>query len=512
MPIGIGGDSKLTIVIDAQNKAKKAMESVGKDLNTLSGKMKAHKASFIKMAAAGAAAMGALTVGAAFAVKEAAKAEGSYNKFNTVFGEHKEDMLDFVKDLRKEMPTATHDIVRLAADLQDLLVPLGLSREKATEMSKGFLDVANKIAAFNDVEPTEVLEAIKSGLAGSSEPLKRFGVNALETALETRALKDELLEEGQAFKDLEPEVKMQIRSQALLAQIIDNSSDAISGFEKNNDSFIRRQQGLNASITETKEALGKALLPMIDKILKKVLPFVESIKDWTSKHEKLSPILVIAGIALAGLVMLIGTLGLILPGLIVLFGALSLSMLPIAAVVLAIITVVGLLIAVGWTLYKNWNDVVYLVKLRFKEWKDSIVSVWTSIKDFFKSIWDGIKEIVGKAIDWLMDKIQPFIDAFEKVKSGVIWVKEKTVGTVSKAKSWLKESLGFQHGGVVPGAIGAPVPALVHGGETIIPAGRGIGGITINITGNTFMADQEGAEAIGDLIIERLKTQMRFMT
>ena len=31
---------------------------------------------------------------------------------------------------------------------------------------------------------------------------------------------------------------------------------------------------------------------------------------------------------------------------------------------------------------------------------------------------------------------------------------------------------GFASGGVVPGPLGAPQLAVVHGGETIIPAGR----------------------------------------
>ena len=72
----------------------------------------------------------------------------------------------------------------------------------------------------------------------------------------------------------------------------------------------------------------------------------------------------------------------------------------------------------------------------------------------------------------------------------------------------------YQEGGIVPG-IGAQL-AVVHGGETIIPKNKGIGiplvrPITINITGNSFMSDEEAAEKIVDIIIERLKTQMRFV-
>jgi len=52
-------------------------------------------------------------------------------------------------------------------------------------------------------------------------------------------------------------------------------------------------------------------------------------------------------------------------------------------------------------------------------------------------------------------------------------------------------TLGFQDGGVVPGPIGAPVQAVVHGGETIIPTGQG------GKVGNVFNFDFSGA-VVGD--------------
>jgi hypothetical protein len=48
--------------------------------------------------------------------------------------------------------------------------------------------------------------------------------------------------------------------------------------------------------------------------------------------------------------------------------------------------------------------------------------------------------------------------------------------------------LGFDQGGVVPGRIGAPRLAVVHGGETITPPGRSSGGgqpiVNIQIKGD----------------------------
>ncbi len=58
---------------------------------------------------------------------------------------------------------------------------------------------------------------------------------------------------------------------------------------------------------------------------------------------------------------------------------------------------------------------------------------------------------------------------------------------------------GFAEGGLVPGALGSPMLAMVHGGETVIPAGRigggGVGGavfdITVNLDGETIYRNQK---------------------
>lgn len=595
-------DMRLQFIIDAKNKTDAAYRKVHKNMDKVSDKLKKHRKAFKAMAVAGVAAMGAVTLAMATAIKEAAKAEGSYNKFNAVFGEHRDDMLEFVKDIRTRMPTATHEIVRMTANLQDLLVPLGLSRGLATEMTKGFTEVANQIAAFNDVDPTEVIEAISSALAGSSEPLRRFGVNALETSLETKAMQMGLVEAGQSFKDLDVNVKNQIRAQALLAQIIDNSADAIAGFESNNDSFIRRQQELTATIKEAKKTLGEVFLPIIDDILKKILPVVEKIGEWIEKNPELTRTIVVVTAAVATLVAILGTLGLILPGILTMLGMLHLSMLPITAVIALVVIAVIQLIRVGWVLYKDWNLFLGGMILMFKKWKDKImeilnkiiedfkffveviwdavttvftnisnfltgvVLVWAQIlepiwipfitatgamKEFFMIVWTSMIEfltpIVEKIRTLLIKRMKESIDdikiaievlkaiwevawnameivvskIWEKIESplnSILDVFDKVIGAAKSAWEWTKKAVGKvaevgvagfyegrQHGGYIP----ETKPYLLHKGETVIPAGAGVGrAITVNIMGGNYLS-REAATMFGKEIADELKRDLK---
>jgi len=216
-----------------------------------------------------------------------------------------------------------------------------------------------------------------------------------------------LIDADKGFKDLNPEVKTAIRAQALYAQIVSNSSDAIEGFEENQDSFLRRWQDLQATLKEFKVLVGNTIMPILDKLLKEhILPLVEKIKDWTEKNPELTATIVKFVAIIGALMVVLGPLLIMLPGIVTAFTILTG---PIGIVSIAITALIYLIIK---------------IKKQFKELKEMIMS-FGGIGNVFKAI--------GSKIGGL---------------------------------------LGFQEGGIVPGGIGQPQLAVVHGGEEIIPYGK----------------------------------------
>ena len=491
---------EVVLKIDALDNTKAAFSSVknglsGLEKNTSSFRDKVQnlQPAFQKMAAVGTVAFAAVGAGVYKATQSAAVAEGSWNKFNTVFGEGADEMRAFIDDIRKEMPTATHEIARMGADLQDLLVPMGLAREDAQGLTRGFLDLANKVAAFNDVDPTEVLEAFKSGLSGSSEPLRRFGINALDSSIELEAMETGLLKAGEKLMDLDPITRSQVKAQALLTLSVKQSSDAINGFEVNNDSLIRRQQDLQARTAELSVILGNMFLPILDNVVKAILPVVTRFAEWTEANPRLAQNLVIAAGAIAGVVAVVGALGLLLPPII---GGFALLAAGIGALSLPIIAITALLGVIGVTMFNLW-----------KNWDES----WTSIKWAASNAWEWIRE---KAIDPMIQGFEKVLRFIERVRDGLKSIGAKVGSSVSSAGSSISRLLGsvtpFADGGIVT----KPTLGLVGeaGPEAIIPLTKagalGGGGITINIAG-TFMDDRAAARRMGDEIMNTLKQQMR---
>lgn len=103
-----------------------------------------------------------------------------------------------------------------------------------------------------------------------------------------------------------------------------------------------------------------------------------------------------------------------------------------------------------------------------------------------------------------MNKIQPFINAFEKVRAGAAWIGEQA----GKGVSFIGGLLGGkQFGGEIP----RTGNYLLHKGEEVIPAGKlaGAGGLVININGGYFLSENV-AEDLGNLIIDKLKKITKF--
>lgn len=123
----------------------------------------------------------------------------------------------------------------------------------------------------------------------------------------------------------------------------------------------------------------------------------------------------------------------------------------------------------------------------------------TKAGEVFGIIYDGVTEGLTKMIITI-DK------AIERIKSLIQLAKDFGGGLISGVGQGAKNLigavggvLGFAEGGVVPGPMGTPVPAIVHGGETIIPAGGKIGGATINVY-NPVLLD--------DTMVEKLSVEL----
>lgn len=105
----------------------------------------------------------------------------------------------------------------------------------------------------------------------------------------------------------------------------------------------------------------------------------------------------------------------------------------------------------------------------------------------FQLAYDNI-EPFRKAVDWLVESVKKLLDPLRNMVD--LLGKIPGVEGLGNLIGGIRLP-GFATGGIVPGPVGSPMLAIVHGGEMVTPAGHAGAVINIYVTGNTMLADDE---------------------
>jgi hypothetical protein len=363
--------------------------------------------------------------------------EESLSKVKVVFGKDAGFIEDWSKDAATAMGMSQQQALAAAGTYGNLFNAMGVGKKQTKDMSTSLVQLASDLASFNNASPEETLDALRSGLSGETEPLKRFGIAINAARLEEEALRLGLIKEGE-------ELDAAAKAQATYSLVMKDTEKAQGDFARTSDGAANKQRILTAQLKDTGAKLGKMLLPLMVKALDLVMGLV----NWFSK--KAVPALKRFGATAADVFLAVWDV--VRP--VVNFIA--------DAVVLAVKIIVGAVKGIVAVFKTAWG---------------AIKAVWNGVGSFFGGIFDGIKS------------------AAIAVWNGIANAWNSTIGSLSfRAPDWIPGIGGkgfdvpdiptFHQGGVfrapTPGGEGL---AILRDGETIIPPGGGgpLDGMTVRI-------------------------------
>ena len=224
------------------------------------------------------------------AVKMASDAEEAANKFNVVMGPAADRVRAELQKLTETIPLTRSQMEGMTAGIQDMLVPMGVVRAEAANMSLQMVGLAGDLGSFNAVGTDQVLMAMQSALAGSSEPMRRFGVDTREAALKAIALQAGLLSAGQ-------EMNQTARAQAVLLAIQGDSTDAMGAAARRAGSTANLMRFLGRDVLQLGISLGQVLIPAVRPLLVHLREWVEWLKQLDPQTQKW--IVLLGGVAAA---------------------------------------------------------------------------------------------------------------------------------------------------------------------------------------------------------------------
>jgi phage-related protein len=244
---------------------KLEVEIVGdaSSLNRALGSAQKSTSSFgSKMAGLGkAAAVGLVAVGAAAAVagkkmvELASDAAEVDSKLEVVFGKTLPGVSKQLDAFSRATGASRYELREQAADMGALLGPLTGSKQAAADMSVQFTKLASDLGSFNNVPTADALLAIRSGLVGEAEPLRRFGVLLNEAAVKQEAMRLGLVK---GKEELTEQQKVMARASLIMQQTTQAQGDAT----RTAGSMSNQMKALRNNLVDAATALGAKLLPI----------------------------------------------------------------------------------------------------------------------------------------------------------------------------------------------------------------------------------------------------------
>lgn len=287
---------------------------------------------------------------------------------------------------------------------------LGVSQDELVGQTDDLITKGADLAAMFGGTTADAVGALSALFRGERDPIEKYGVSIKQSTVNAK-----MAEMG--LSGLTGEAKTQAETQATLALLTEQTSDAVGQFARETDSAAGSQQIATAQWENAKAALGEALLPLMVQWAEALA----GIAQWISENTTLVTIIVgvIAGLAAA--IVVINAAMATYNAIIAVTTALKLAenaawlASPITWIVIAVVAALALLVGGFVLAYKKveWfrngvdtfmSGVKFLLTNPLEAWKLTMQAVGSWIK----SILDGI----GVAIDWVIDKLRELKDAW----------------------------------------------------------------------------------------------------
>lgn len=229
-------------------------------------------------AIAGAAAVTGLVVALGSTIGPASDLAETVSKVGVVFGDSADEVLAFGKTSAKALGMSENSALAAAGTYGNLFRAMGMAEDASADMSVGLVSLAGDLASFNNMDPTDVLDALRAGLSGETEPLKRLGVNINQATIEAKAMEMGLMGLGN-------ELTVAEKAQASYALIMEQTALAQGDFARTSEGLANQQRILKASFENVRATIGTALLPAVNAFMNVVTGIVSTpaFQEWLAK-------------------------------------------------------------------------------------------------------------------------------------------------------------------------------------------------------------------------------------
>ena len=506
-------------IADIQSKLNKVQKNIDKTEKNFVNLKKA----MVSIGKVGAAAISGVAAATAGLVAIGAKYSGEVQQTEFLMGRldaATQELINTKAQEAKAMGMTEKQYKDSAASLGTFMKSMGMTTEEANKLIPQMVQLAADGAAFANVPIDEAMAAISSAAMGNYEALGKLNIEMsdalinnssyaqelgkttqqMTTAEKTQAIYNTMLERGthltgfaasesESFSTQLALTKTKVSEAAgalgekllpLFTPLVEGIGNMADKLKEGVEYFSKAYEetgNFAQALAETADFMG---MPWLADFITKIQEMKDYIAQIPEKLREWEQPLTVAAIMVGTLAAAIGaywlaqnlalvstaigvagltawnTVAGIGAGITTAFGtAVAFLTSPITLVIAAI----GALIAIGYLLYKNWDEISAHLKQTWESIKAVAISVWNGIKDFFSNLWNSIKEIamnVWNSIKTFFSNLwngikSAAMSAWEAIKTGISnswngtinWVKDAANGMLNFFKNLPSQMLNI---------------------------------------------------------------------
>jgi phage-related protein len=215
-----------------------------------------------------AAATVAIGAFAKSSITAASDFEESANAVRVAYGSAAADVAKLSTDAATRLGVSSTDFNNAAVRFSAFAERIAGSEGDVAGVVGSLTERASDFASVFNIDVSEALSVFSSGLAGEAEPLKRFGINLLDTEVKAYAVRAGIVAQGQALTETQ---KVQARYGLLLESTAKTQGD----FANTSDGLANSQRILSANFEELKITAGTSLAPAFAVLVTAITPLIQ---------------------------------------------------------------------------------------------------------------------------------------------------------------------------------------------------------------------------------------------
>lgn len=189
-------------------------------------------------------------------IAKASDLNETMSKAEVIFGDNSDAVEKWAETMDRSAGQSKKAALDAASGFAGLFKTVGLGIDESTAKSEKLTQLGSDLASFFNTDVGDALDAIKSGLNGEAEPLRKFNIFLSETAVN-----DELVAEKQ--KKVNGQWTEGQKATARYNLILKQTTDAQGDFARTSDGLANSQRVTAAEIDNLQAEIGQELLPVV---------------------------------------------------------------------------------------------------------------------------------------------------------------------------------------------------------------------------------------------------------